>query len=118
MATPEAKVKGKLRRILKEYPGLYTYWPVPSGYGNTTLDLLGCYRGRFFSVETKAKGKKPTLRQTQELRNIELAMGRAFVIISEESLVFDELRRWLDNLTEAVADDPHLSPDTVSRHPI
>ena len=27
------------------------------------MDFLGCYRGRFFAIETKAPGKKPTLRQ-------------------------------------------------------
>lgn len=115
MATPEARVKGKLRRLLQGYEGLYQYWPVPGGYGKTTLDLLGCYRGRFFTVETKAHGKKPTLLQTNEIRNIETAMGKAFVIIGEESPVFDELRAWLDELTKAVAYAPHLSPDTVRR---
>jgi len=118
MATPEGRVKAKLRRVLKDYASLYTYWPVPSGYGNTTLDVLGCYRGRFFSVETKAEGKKPTLRQAGEITNIERAMGRAFVIIGVGSPVFEELRQWLNSLTEAVPDDPHISPDTVSRRPI
>ena len=118
MATPEGRVKAKLRRILSAYASLYTYWPVPTGYGTTTLDVLGCYRGRFFSVETKADGKKPTLRQVGELQNIERAMGRSFVIIGTESLVFDELRQWLNALTEAIPDDPHLTPDPVRRTPI
>jgi hypothetical protein len=118
MATPESRVKGKLRRILSDYTGIYTYWPVPTGYGNTTLDVLGCYRGRFFTVETKAEGRKPTLRQTIEIENIELAMGKTFVVIGLDSPVFDELRQWLDAITEAVTYDPHLSPDTVHRRPI
>lgn len=118
MTTPEGRVKAKLRSILKRYAGIHTYWPVPSGYGGSTLDVLGCYRGRFFAVETKAEGKKPTLRQTGDLQSIERAMGRTFVIIGTNSPVFDELTAWLDHLTETVPDDPHISPDTVARRPI
>jgi hypothetical protein len=116
--TPEGKVKAKLRSILDGYAGTYTYWPVPTGFGATTLDVLGCYRGRFFAVETKAKGKKPTLRQTGELQKIERAMGRAFVMSGPEDPAFDELVRWLDDLTRDIPDDPHLTPDPVNRRAI
>lgn len=119
MATPEARVKAKLRSILNKYDGMYAYWPVPSGYGSTTLDVLGCYRGRFFAVETKAAGKKPTLRQTGELQKIGRAMGRTFVLIGEDySEEFMNLEIWLDSLTRTVRDDPCIPPDTVARRPI
>jgi len=118
MATPEARVKAKVRSILNKYDGMYAYWPVPSGYGATTLDVLGCYRGRFFAVETKAAGKKPTLRQTGDLQKIGAAMGRTFVIIGEDSIELMNLKMWLDFLTRTVRDDPHITPDTVARRPI
>jgi hypothetical protein len=119
MATPESRVKAKLRRLFKGYrPDLYDYWPVPSIYGATTLDVLGCYRGRFFSVETKAQGRKPTLRQTKTINSMEQAMGRVFVVTGMNSPVFDELKAWLDDLTEKVPHAPHLTSDTVNRHPI
>lgn len=111
-------MKAKLRRILSEYDGIYTYWPVPTGFGGTTLDVLGCYRGRFFSVETKAVGKKPTLRQMGELHNIERAMGQSFVIAGTESPVFDNMIGWLDAITSTVPDDPRFTPDPVTRRPI
>lgn len=117
-ATPEGKVKSKVRELLGHYDGMYSYWPVPMGFGNTTLDVLGCYRGRFFSIETKAANKKPTLRQTEEIKNIELAMGKSFVISGEDSPVFAELREWLDILTQVITNDPHISPDPVSRRPL
>lgn len=113
--TPEGKVKSRLRELLAQYDGVYTYWPVPSGFGKTTLDVLGCYRGRFFSVETKAAGKKPTLRQTEEIKNIELSMGKAFVISGEDSPVLEEMREWLDLLTIVEPNSVHLSPDKVRR---
>jgi alkanesulfonate monooxygenase SsuD/methylene tetrahydromethanopterin reductase-like flavin-dependent oxidoreductase (luciferase family) len=118
MTTPEGRTKAKLRQLLAGYTGIYTYWPVPMGYGRTTLDVLGCYRGRFFSVETKADGKKPTLRQTTELNGIEKAMGRTFVIAGTTSPVLDELREWLDAITTEVPYAPHLSPDKVNRRTI
>ena len=118
MTTPEGKVKSKVRNLLDRYNGVFTYWPVPMGFGRTTVDVLGCYRGRFFAVETKADGKKPTLNQSQEMQRVERAMGKCFVIIGEQSPVFEELRQWLDHLTETVRDDPHISPDPVDRRPI
>jgi hypothetical protein len=118
MATPEGHVKATVRKLLNGYPGLFQYWPVPSGYGQTTLDILGCYRGQFFCIETKAPKKKPTLRQTGLLNDIERAMGKTFVISGADSPVLDELRAWLDNITETIDDHPHISPDQVSRRPI
>jgi hypothetical protein len=117
MVTPENRVKAKLRKLFMEYRGLYSYWPVPMGYGRTTLDVLGCYRGRFFSVETKAEGKKPTLKQTLEINHIERAMGRAFVISGVNDPEFEVLKQWLDQLTGDIDDDPHISPDRTNRRP-
>lgn len=114
-ATPESKVKAKVRELLRNYPGAYTYWPVPSGYGRTTLDVLGCYRGRFFSIETKAPGKKPTLRQMQELNGIERAMGKTFVIAGVDDPAIGQLASWLDELSETVDDNPDFTPDKVNR---
>lgn len=116
MGTPEGQVKAKLRRVLSDYTeGMYTYWPVPSGFGKTSLDVLGCYRGRFFSVETKADGKKPTLRQTGELQAIGAAMGKTFVMSGVGDPVFDMLVQWLDELTRTIPYDPDRPPDQVNR---
>lgn len=115
MTTPEGKVKAKVRELLRGYTGMFSYWPVPMGFGRTTVDVLGCYRGRFFAIETKAEGKKPTLNQSIEIGLVELAMGKVFVISGPQSAGFDELRAWLDHLTETIVDDPHLTPDPVNR---
>ena len=118
MTTPEGKTKRAVKAVLDGYDGMYTYMPVPFGYGKTTLDILGCYRGRFFSIETKAAGKKPTLRQTGELAAIGAAMGKTFVIAGPEDPRIKELEAWLDELTESVPNDPHIPPDQVRRRPI
>jgi len=115
--TPEAIVKAKVREILAEYDGLYSHWPVPAGFGKRTIDCLGCYRGRFFGIEVKAPGKKPTLHQSRTLQQIDAAMGRTFVI-DDVGPGLAELRDWLDVLTLGVPDDHHLTPDPVNRRPV
>lgn len=94
--TPEGRVKKRVSTLLKATPGVYYFMPVPSGYGESSLDYLGCYRGRFFAVETKAPGKKPTDRQRQTIAAMEAAGGRVFVIDGDTQ----ELQQWLDALKE------------------
>jgi len=96
--TPEGRVKEKVKRILSAYPGMFTYWPVPMGMGRTTVDLLAAYKGRFFAIETKAPGKKPTLLQAAELKRVGEAGGEAFVISSADDPELARLTAWLDSL--------------------
>lgn len=114
--TPESRNKSSVRKLLARYQGMYSYWPVPGGFGRATVDVLGCYRGRFFAIEVKAPGKKPTLRQTQALSEMQAAMGMTFVIDDVDAV--DELKDWLDQLTRDINDDSRISPDTVRRRPI
>jgi hypothetical protein len=118
MTTPESRAKKAVREVLSRYPSVYQYWPVPSGFGRTNIDVLGCYRGRFFGIEVKAEGKKPTLRQTGELQSMAQAMGKTFVIIGPNDPALDELDAWLNELTETIENDPRIPPDQVNRRPI
>ena len=88
--TPEGKVKRKFSAMLKEY-GAYYEMPVPSGFGKSGLDYTGCYNGRFFSIEAKKPGAKPTPRQEITISEIQKAGGLAFVIDGDLSL----LEAWL-----------------------
>ena len=70
MSTPEAKVKNKVKQILKEY-GAYQFSPQTGGYGRSGIpDIIACYKGRFIAVECKAGNNKPTRLQEKELRDI------------------------------------------------
>lgn len=89
--TPESKVKRKVSGLLKATPGVWYTMPVPSGFGESTLDYMGCYLGRFFAIETKAPGKQPTLRQRQTIAAIERSGGKTFVIDGDTT----ELEHWL-----------------------
>lgn len=79
MAGPEAKVKTRVKKILKEYSA-YQHWPVQTGYGAACLDCHGCFKGHYFAIETKAPGKHPTPRQLMTIADIEASGGKVFVI--------------------------------------
>jgi hypothetical protein len=78
--TPEAKVKDKVKKILKSLGAYYTM-PMGAGYGNAGVpDFIVCYEGKFFGIECKAGNGKTTLLQDKNLRDIEAAKGVALVI--------------------------------------
>lgn len=43
-----------------------------------TLDIIGCYKGRFYSIEVKAEGEKPTALQRVNIAEIKKNGGIAF----------------------------------------
>ncbi len=78
-ATPEGKVKAKVKKMLKQY-GCYQFWPVQTGYGAPTLDCIACCNGHFIGIETKAPGKQPTPRQRLTMEDMREAGATVFVI--------------------------------------
>ena len=92
MATLEATVKKELKKLLNEI-GAYYYLSVPVGYGKSTVDVLVCYKGKFYAIETKREGvSKPTARQACVMREIAQAGGGCWV---ENSVGLEETRKRL-----------------------
>lgn len=92
--TPEAKVKAKAVKILKEI-GAYYFYPVTGGYGRSGVpDIIGCHKGVFFGLECKAGKNKPTALQQKNLDDIRAAGGFA-AVINEDNV--SSLARELDN---------------------
>lgn len=96
--TPEGKVKKAVVKLLERYrlEGLYHFMPVPSGYGESSLDFIGCFKGKFFAIETKAPGKKPSALQERMIERMIAAGGMAFVIDGVEDQHLIQLRLWLE----------------------
>lgn len=95
-STPEGKVKKKVVAQLQKL-NVYYFYPVTSGYGSSGVpDIVGCYRGRFFGIECKANGNKPTVLQTMNLNKIEGCGGVALVI--DEANVAD-VTKFLNAMT-------------------
>lgn len=80
-ATPEAKVKDKIKKTLAEF-NVYYAMPVGSGYGRSGVpDFLCCVDGHFLAIEAKAdEFKTPTALQLREIQRIRDANGTAIVI--------------------------------------
>lgn len=87
--TPEAKVKAKIKDLLKKY-GVYYAMPIGTGYGNSGVpDFLCCAGGHFLAIEAKANGGKPTALQLKNLKQINDGGGTA-VVIDETNLTMLE----------------------------
>lgn len=79
-ATPEAKVKAKIKAILKEH-NVYYAMPIGTGYGNSGVpDFLCCVNGKFVAIEAKAGKGEPTALQWKNLGAVNDAGGYALVI--------------------------------------
>ena len=95
--TPEAKVKDKIKAILKEH-GVYYAMPIGTGYGNAGVpDFLCCVNGRFVAIEAKANGGKTTALQDKNLRDIETA-GGITCVLNEDNV--SALGGYLNLMTE------------------
>jgi hypothetical protein len=95
--TPEAKVKAKIKAILKAH-GAYYAMPIGTGLGNSGVpDFIVCHGGRFLGIEAKAGKGKTTALQDKHLREIDKAGGWTLVI-NEESLELEVLEAILGNM--------------------
>jgi hypothetical protein len=70
----ERKIKVQVAAMLNE-AGAWYFMPVPTGMQAATLDFIGCYKGRFFAIETKRPGGVPTERQKMVTQCIKDAGG-------------------------------------------
>jgi Holliday junction resolvase len=78
--TPEGKVKDVVKKYLKE-KGIYYIMPATGGYGSSGApDIVVCHKGKFYGIECKANGGKPTALQLDNLERIEDNGGIAVVV--------------------------------------
>ena len=94
MTTPEGKVKEAVKKLLREH-NVYWHMPVQNGMGAPSLDFVCCANGKYFAIETKAPGKKPTPRQECTMAEIQRAKGKCFVIDGDLST----LEMWLKEVS-------------------
>lgn len=81
MATPpEAKVKAKIKAILKAH-NVYYAMPIGTGYGSSGVpDFLCCIKGKFLAIEAKAGKGTTTALQEKNLKSIRESGGLTAVI--------------------------------------
>jgi len=88
-ATPESKVKERVKKILAKYQKSYWTMPVTGGYGASGApDIMACVDGKLLGIECKANGNKPTALQLKHLQKIAEAGGYSFVVDDQSIGVF------------------------------
>lgn len=88
--TPEAKVKDKIKKILKAH-NVYYAMPMGTGYGNAGVpDFLCCVDGYFVAIEAKAGKGTTTALQDKNLADIVHAGGQAWVVNENNMEAFEE----------------------------
>lgn len=114
--TPEGAVKVTVKSFLKargvaslkdELPDAVGYYHmyVPHGYGEPALDFTGCYKGRFFAIETKAAGGTPSAIQRRIMRMHQNALG--FSIWGDDAL---DICRRLGEFFDYIDEEMLLAP--------
>lgn len=92
MTTPEGRIKNTVKKALTEF-GAYYHMVVQNGMGAPSLDFVGCHKGAFFAIETKAGNKGMTPRQEATADKMRKAGAKVFLINEETDL--GELINWL-----------------------
>ena len=108
--TPEGKIKSMVKTLLASFDiqpaakagkfshaaGWY-FMPGQAGFGVKGIpDFIGHYHNTFWSLETKAPGKKPTGFQHLQIKAIAASGGKVFAVDGEESLKIFEA--WLNKI--------------------
>jgi len=93
MKTPESYEKKEICAYLDSI-GAWYFKPTTMGFGKSGVaDIVGCYRGRFFSVEVKREGKQPTKLQVKRIDEVELAGGFACWGTAERAIQL--IKQWI-----------------------
>jgi hypothetical protein len=80
MQTPEAKVKQKIKRLLKHL-GVWYFMPVAGRYAKKGIpDFICCANGKFLAIEAKGGGGRATDLQLYVIDEIQKHNGTALVI--------------------------------------
>ena len=91
-ATPESKVKKRVREMLDTL-GIYHFMPPANGFGRAGIpDIIACMDGHFIAIECKAGKGTTTALQERELDRIHNAGGTTY-IAREDNI--DELQQIL-----------------------
>jgi len=84
--TPEGKLKEEVKAYLDMVRAFY-WMPVPSGYGKSAVDFIGCHKGIFFAIETKVKPNKVTKLQEAFMDDVSLAGGVTCVAYDIQAVI-------------------------------
>jgi hypothetical protein len=102
MSTPEGRVKGQINKMLRTLPAdrVWVTRPVPYGYGESSLDFLGCVKTAhgtlFFAIEAKRPGAMATAREALLIERLK-AMGAVIFVVdgTDDTDTVEAVEAWL-----------------------
>lgn len=90
MATPESKVKAKVKEWLRA-KGVFFFMPANNGMGVSGIpDFICCLDGYFLGIETKAPGRKSATTPIQKLRHEEIRAAGGLAIVVDDVTQLDD----------------------------
>ena len=96
----EPELKRRVKAWLKGR-GAWFYMPVPGGYGKHGVpDFLCMVDELAFAIETKTTGRKPTLLQEREMKDMRGAGWLVYVVDSEEAMT-----KMVNEIEEELSDE-------------
>jgi hypothetical protein len=96
MRSPEGWEKVEIKQYLDSVPMCWYFSPSMTGYGKGGIpDIVGCYRGRLFSIEVKREDRIPTKLQNQRMWEIAQSGGKVFWGVSNKVIAEFELWKQL-----------------------
>lgn len=92
----EKQFENKIKAYLKSKNAWFIkYWGGGSFTKAGIPDILCCHKGRFIAIEVKAPNGKASELQLYNLKKIEEAGGKAFLLYPKD---FDDFKKWIEEL--------------------
>lgn len=92
----EKQFENKIKSYLKSKGAWFIkYWAGAQFTKSGIPDLLVCYKGKFIAIEVKAENGHPSELQLYNIRKIEEAGGKAFLLYPKDWL---EFKKYIESL--------------------
>lgn len=83
--TPEGKVKEAVKKVMRKH-GVWYFMPMQNGFGVVGIpDFICCIDGLFFTVETKAPGKRDNTTPNQQRVMREILEHGGYAIVTDDA---------------------------------
>ena len=83
--TPEGKVKEAVKKVMRKH-GVWYFMPMQNGFGVVGIpDFICCIDGLFFTVETKAPGKRDNTTPNQQRVMREILEHGGYTIVADDA---------------------------------
>lgn len=83
--TPEGRIKDAVKKVMRKH-GVWYFMPMQNGFGVVGIpDFICCIDGLFFTVETKAPGKRENTTPNQQRVMREILEHGGYAIVADDA---------------------------------